>query len=226
MNTLFLTINSTYKTLTIALCQESAIIASATESHRHASTHMLTMIDDLLKKNNLTLNHLSFIAVNAGPGPFTTLRTVIATSNGLGYATKLPLIAVNGIKAFVHEHREPEFTHTFALLDAFCSDVYFAYYNHAKDAIKDGCCSITTWIEHVQHFLTENPHARIKFIGNGYTLHQAKIAEILGTHTIPDHIPDYPSIHAIQHAALAAWNNQQVTDQVIPLYFKSVIAHI
>ena len=221
MDTLFLTINSTYTTLTVAFCKHENVVASITESHRHASTHMLLMIDEVLKKNMATLNDLSYIAVNAGPGPFTTLRTVIATSNGLGYATGLPLIAVNGIAAFVKEHRQPEFTHTFALLDAFCSDVYFAYYNHAKEVIKDGSCSITTWIEHLRHFLIENPHARIKFIGNALSLHQAKIIDAFGTGFIAfEAVPDYPSIDAIKNAACIAWNNQQVTQQVIPLYLK------
>jgi tRNA threonylcarbamoyladenosine biosynthesis protein TsaB len=55
----------------------------------------LPLIDDLLKKNNLSLKDLSGIDVFEGPGSFTGLRVGISIANALGFLLKIP---VNGKK--------------------------------------------------------------------------------------------------------------------------------
>ncbi len=59
------------------------------------SQQVLILIDELLKKHRQTLNDLTEIEVNVGPGSFTGLRVGLSVANTLGWALKIP---VNGKK--------------------------------------------------------------------------------------------------------------------------------
>jgi tRNA threonylcarbamoyladenosine biosynthesis protein TsaB len=63
------------------------------ESSQHASQVVIPLIDQLLKRNKLTLKEIHEIQVNTGPGSFTGIRVGLAIANGLGFATN---ISVNG----------------------------------------------------------------------------------------------------------------------------------
>lgn len=217
-----LIINGTYTTIEAALAG-SGVMHAASISHHHASTQLLPMIEKLCAEQNLKISDIAAIAVNVGPGPFTTMRSVIATINGLAYAAHILLIPINGIEAFVKAHKKNGYTHTCALLNAFCNDVYYAFYDYATETIISGCCSIEYWIEQHKNFLRSHPHARINYIGNGCTLYQKELASQFGMHTISDEqAPEVPTIAAIIAAA------QQMTirvTQVEPLYFKPYVPH-
>lgn len=61
------------------------------EIRNHAGT-INNMIAGALKNVNISIAHLSAIAVCAGPGSYTGLRIAMATAKGLCYAAGLPLI--------------------------------------------------------------------------------------------------------------------------------------
>jgi|SRR3989344_3915125 len=56
---------------------------------------LLPLIDKILKVNNLKLEDINEIRVNAGPGSFTGLRVGISIANALGFFLKIP---INGKK--------------------------------------------------------------------------------------------------------------------------------
>jgi len=217
-----LTINGTYTTIEAALTKNGNTISAAI-SHHHASTQLIPMIESLCKQQEIKLSDCTAIAVNCGPGPFTTMRSVIATVNGLAYAAHIPLTPINGIEAFVKAHKKNEYTHTCALLNAFCNDVYYALYDYTTKTITSGCCSIEYWMHEHLNFLKTNPHARINYIGNGCTIYQKELAAQFGMHTIPDQqAPQVPAIAAI--IAEAQQTTKRV-DQIEPLYFKPYVPH-
>lgn len=63
---------------------------------------VLPLIDQLVHENKLTLQDLTEIQVNPGPGSFTGLRVGITIANTLAFLLKIP---VNGKK--VGEYVEP-----------------------------------------------------------------------------------------------------------------------
>src|SRR5688572_29545137 len=97
--TIFLALQNTYHLIEVAVCNEDSIIESVTIDKVHASKELLPIINKLLMRHNFTLQSLSFLTINQGPGPFTTLRVVITTANGISFATGLPLIGVDGLIA-------------------------------------------------------------------------------------------------------------------------------
>ena len=66
------------------------------------SDEILPLIENILKKHNISLQDLSLIKVNTGPGSFTGIRVGVSIANALGFSLKIP---VNGKK--VGELTEP-----------------------------------------------------------------------------------------------------------------------
>ncbi len=98
-----LIIQHTEQTVEIALFDNAQCRGSVAVEKSAASALLIPKIQELLTTNNLQLSDLDFIAANAGPGPFTTLRTILATVNGLGYAVSIPLIGIDGLDAMLDE---------------------------------------------------------------------------------------------------------------------------
>src|SRR6516225_8628697 len=88
-------------------------------SAREASSLMIPRLQELFEESSLQLSDVSYLASTVGPGPFTTLRTVIATMNGLGFATRIPLIELNALEIFARSAHAESVTHTCVLLNAF-----------------------------------------------------------------------------------------------------------
>jgi tRNA threonylcarbamoyladenosine biosynthesis protein TsaB len=56
---------------------------------------VLPLLEQLLQKHKLTLQNITKIEVNPGPGSFTGLRVGVSIANALGFLLKIP---VNGKK--------------------------------------------------------------------------------------------------------------------------------
>lgn len=55
------------------------------------SQQVLSLVDEILKKNRIKLEDLTEITVETGPGSFTGLRVGITVANTLGWALKIPI---------------------------------------------------------------------------------------------------------------------------------------
>ena len=57
----------------------------------HKSQGVLPLIEKSLQDNGLTLQHLTGVAVNTGPGSFTGLRVGVAIANTVGTMLQIPI---------------------------------------------------------------------------------------------------------------------------------------
>lgn len=215
--TKFLTVQNSYHDVQISLSHGPAIIDQARASKIDASKSLTPMIGELLEKNQEHLSSLKFIAANYGPGPFTTLRTVLATVNGLGFATDLPLIGVDALDAMIFEHQKSTAIPFAVLLNAFNQDVYFAIADadRRQRGCKNGQLLITELAE-------QFAHGPINFTGNGTELHKEFIHATFGPRAIMhEPIAESPSIETIALLALKKWERQDgLETQLLPLYMK------
>ncbi len=207
-----LVIHSGYQSVFMGLYDRTKNIDTVSLDKKTVSAFLVPSLLEFLIQHEITFGDLSFIGVHSGPAPFTTLRVGITTANGLAFATKIPLIPVNGLETLSMLY--PEYT---VLLNAFCDDVYVG----KKGAVS--CQNIDAFLQQ-ESVLSQ----KITYIGNGAHLHEKKIKDALGAMT---HIPaDYPyeaSLEDIAHAACTKWQaKKDITDQVIPTYLKEYSAKI
>lgn len=209
-----LVIQNNYEILECALFRDQTLMASASTHKKDAAAQAIPLISALLKQHNLTLSDLSYIAANQGPAPFTTLRVVIATVNGLGFATALPLIGIDGLRALLAERDPLPGEYHVALLDAFNNDLYYAI---AQDGVVTavGCASL-------ELLLTLLPADKpLCLIGNGATLYKEKIMSHIPHARIIEEL-QAPSITTIAQLAYRRWLAQEeLSTKLSPLYLKN-----
>ncbi len=213
----FLAIQATYDQFEIGLFDQENCIDVMQDDKMHASKNFVVLLESLLHRNQISLENLNFIAVNQGPGLFSALRSIIVSANGLSFARQIPLVGVDGLKAFLSEYTNPGFPITVALLNAFNNEVYFAI-EHNNEVVSTGYNTIAAVLDMLY---LRYPGNMIRFIGNGTELYRMNIiAQFSDNAYILDPLPQTASIRQIGALGLQKWNQQEVSDQLFPLYLK------
>lgn len=122
---LYIAIQSTYDVFEMGLFINNTLTDQINEDKRHTSKLFIPLLEQLLTRNSVLFSDISFCAVNCGPAPFSTLRSIIASMNGLHYATKIPLISIDGLEATFSEFYNPAYKNTVVTLNAFNNESYY-----------------------------------------------------------------------------------------------------
>ncbi len=215
MNT-FIAIQSTYHEVQLALMNNEGIIQQINIDKKQASKLVIVHMKHLLETYGIDLQSIPYIAVNQGPGPFTTLRVVIASVNGISFASNIPLIGIDAFDAMLTEWSNPTYPTTVVLFNAFSHDVYFAI-EQPNNPTRKGYNNIDRLLEQCK----ELP-GTIRFLGNGTHLHREKINHVLGDRAfISAPLPEYCSVKQIGIIGQQQWeNDQKGSKQLLPLYLK------
>ena len=205
----------------MALFKDAKPIATIQIDKIIASKECIPALQKLLADHQLTLKDLSFIGANQGPGPFTTLRVVIATINGLSFAEKIPLIGINALEALLTEYADQLYTTKVALLNAFGNDLYYGIHTNGNFEAT-GCTAAQSVLLEIAQKCPQN---NILFLGNGISKCDAQIKSTFANRAVfltPN--PQTASINQIGFMALQQWNAQQnISYELRPLYYKQAI---
>ena len=218
----YLAFQATYSDIEIALFENDTLIDGFHLEKNKASSHVLLSLEDLLQKHHLSFADNNFIAVNLGPAPFTTLRVVIATVNGLSFASHIPIIGIDGLKSFLQEFYHHEYL-TVAMLNAYGHEVYYVICSPEGTILEISCEDIDTFLKQIEK---KFPSKKLYLIGNAVLLYKEKIEEIIGKNSvIPDNLPLMCSIKQIGKNAYKTWENTETKKvfHVLPLYLKNGI---
>jgi tRNA threonylcarbamoyl adenosine modification protein YeaZ len=226
----YIVIQNTYDVFAMALFINNKPVDQLSEDKRHTSKLLIPLLDQLLARNNITFSDLSFCAVNCGPGPFSTLRSVIASVNGLHLATNIPLIGIDGLDATFLEFYDNNYANTVVLLNAFNNEVYYLIFTPStlsfdgdpKKEIKNvvkGYHKIDAFIATIMQQCAGQP---IHFIGNGVTLHHDLIKQTCGnTAVIKENNPPMCSLETIGRLGLEKFMHENKSDgYLMPLHLK------
>lgn len=216
--TQFLTLSSTYEHVEIGLYTGNTALARESIDKKLASKELVSALGRILGAHRAHIKDIAFIAVNQGPAPFTTLRTVIATANGLNFASGIPLVGVDGLRAFAHTCRNSQWPYTVYVLNAFGNDAYFYAERPEADPLI-GYDQIGTLLERIHTWF---PHERIRFVGNGITTYGDQIRASFGERAYLAHDePSYVPLDMIARMGNELWHMKEgITTQVLPLYLK------
>lgn len=118
-----------------AIADEDKLIGefSINTSLTHSQT-LLPMIDQLLKNTNTSINDITALAVNAGPGSFTGVRIGVAAVKGLAFPQNLPCVSVSTLKSMAYNMLGSDCI-VCAVMDARCSQVYNALFRVNRDGV-------------------------------------------------------------------------------------------
>lgn len=213
----WLCVASDYQYVHVMLCQQDAITDTLTIDKHDSNKQLLSTINTLLQKHNITIHNLSHIGVTIGPGPYTSLRIAITTVNGLAYATHIKLVAIDGLIALLEEyHRQGT---TIALCNAFNQELFYGIYQHEKPLAigYDALESLRLKLTSMQ--LTKP----ITIVGNGVILYKDIITTIFPDAYIPHPIPDYASQGALVRQGWQKWTAQtNISHWLFPTYVKDL----
>lgn len=193
----FVSIQATYAHVNIALFSQGSSIDTIVQDDIRASSHLVMHLDTLLQRNNLTLSDIAFIAMDKGPGAFTSLRVAIATINGIAFACRIPVIGIDGLDALSFQalgimQQKNTLPHTYiivALLNAYNNDVYYAVTQISggqSELLEKGCQNSGQLFAQLGQRHTNTP---ILFTGNGTPLHQTLITQLFGQQLLDDPLP-------------------------------------
>ncbi len=73
---------------TLAIIEDEKLISEA-ESKEQGAEFLMKNIDEILQKNNITIDDIGTIKLNIGPGSFTGLRVAISVAKGLGFENEM-----------------------------------------------------------------------------------------------------------------------------------------
>lgn len=204
----FILLQYPYEHIEVALATNDRIIDTINITKFQAVALLIPTLQTILEKNNLTKNDIAALGINVGPGPFNTLRSLIATANGISFVTKIPLIACNSLTMMLSHQPQS----TIALLNAFGTDVYYAFHE------KQGYQSITTLITSLN---TSHNNQTITFIGNGAQKHRDYIQQnFIGIAKFKKNIL-FSTLEDLHIQTMQLFKEQETQLQVKPLYLQS-----
>ena len=210
-------LQNTYTSIECALFKDAVCIDKIIEPKALASSNGILMIATLLERYNLTFSSLSFLTINQGPAPLTTLRVTLAFANGLGFSQTLPLVGIDGLDALLHEHQSHEDTITIALLNAFNNDVYIGIMENGEVTYKG-----YGPIKEILTLIANRYDSRsVRLMGNALLLHTEIIQEIgEGKWKHTDNI-EFCSIQYIGAMGYKQWQStKSYVYSLLPLYVK------
>ena len=152
----------------VSMIEDGKVIDSESINIKKShSEFILILIKNLLKRVKISLNQLSAIAVNKGPGSYTGLRIGVSTAKGLCFSLDLPLISVNSLDLMIYDVKKKNLVESGSLLcpmiDARRMEVYTKIVKDDLTIIKDTHAKILS-IDSFNSLLKIN---KINFFGNG-----------------------------------------------------------
>lgn len=225
MTIYYVGIQGSYKQLDIALFKNKKHVRSISRVDGNASSHLITDLDQLLRNYNLSLDSLSFIALDHGPGAFTSLRVTLATLNAIGFTKKVPLIGIDGLSSLAYEsHKDStkEANFSLALLNAYGGDLYATLYRHHDDNSLE--CILPNFVAPIhecldratQHISNQTVHC----IGNGVETAKTELIQAPKNFRIPLSVPMVSSGAAIAELGFMQWEKGQAYNKIVPYYLK------
>lgn len=98
MNTLF--IDTHDELITVSFVKDRNVFVKEVISESH-STHLLPLIDEMLKEKDIKLNDFNRIVVVNGPGSFTGIRIGLTVAKTISYSLNIPIYTISSLKAYL-----------------------------------------------------------------------------------------------------------------------------
>jgi len=189
-NQKFLALYGSYQELIVGLFDGGTCVAHLYAENQRLSSYLLVAVQEVLQKAGWSIADLDFIAVDQGPGSFNSLRAMLATVNGIAYASGIPLVGCDGLltlaDALMVEEGvgNAERLHV-ALLNAYNSELYYRIEHISPHSVRTlisppGYATFEEVAVRIKQAALDN--ARRVYSGNGYSFLVQYAPELQGAY--------------------------------------------
>ncbi|WDI78969.1 tRNA (adenosine(37)-N6)-threonylcarbamoyltransferase complex dimerization subunit type 1 TsaB [Candidatus Purcelliella pentastirinorum] len=128
MNTI-LSIDTSFNVCSVSLLKNNKINTIYKKTKNNHAKFILFIINKILLDNNLKIDKLNVIAINIGPGNFTSLRIGINVSQSLSLALNIPIVVMSSMLIVAEEvYKKYKKKKVLILINAKFDKFYFASY--------------------------------------------------------------------------------------------------
>ena len=215
-----LSIETSSKVCAVALMEDDKLInEKILEDENTHSVKLMPLVDELLKKSNITLNEIDLFACVNGPGSFTGIRIGIATVKAFADATNKKTIGISSLEALAYNVEENGII--CAVIDAKNENVYSGFFEKSNCTIKQLKAPEFNTIKNIVE-QANNIKENIIFVGDAVQKYKDSILEVLNKKAVIINEIEKNKLNA-RNIALAAYNKKQEagdTSSLIPTYLR------
>lgn len=208
----------------VALSENGQILSSGFTMERltHSQT-LMPMVEDVLKRANISFADIEGFAVAAGPGSFTGVRIGISAVKGMAAAKKLPCAAVSTLYAMAQLHKDRNCI-VCAVMDARCNQVYNAMFEIEDGVITRLCEDRALMCKELAleiEILTQNTKKNIITVGDGAEIFYPYIESLPNT-VLAEQDNRYQNAEGVAFAAQEAFRTGNVIppEELLPFYLR------
>ncbi len=193
---------------------------------------ILTLLDDLLNKANISLNNLDSIVFSAGPGSFTGLRVAASVAQALAFANNLKIIKLSSLQVIAEFLRKDQDKikdnqKIYIAQDARKDEIYFACYT--KDDflnykyVKEQLYTSSQIIELLKQ---DNNLTNNYYLGNAWSV-ITELNDFCANYDLKYSKASYPDVQYSFELAEHYFSNGNLIDAelAIPIYIRNNIVN-
>lgn len=126
-------VDTAYKYLTIVIEKDNKVLASFSEEcFKRQSEMLFTILDKLLKDNNIKREDIDSVYISDGPGSYTGVRISMTLAKVICEIKKIKLFRISTLKLYAANN-----SNTMVIMDARANRAYVGVYDEGKCILKD-----------------------------------------------------------------------------------------
>lgn len=198
----------------VALLDDDKLIDEINlDNGRTHSENLMPLVDEIIRKNNLAVNDIEFIACCVGPGSFTGIRIGVSSIKAIAEVLNVKLAQVTSLETLAANVENEETI--VSLIDARNNQVYCGIfdkeYNLKEEALAD---DINEAINHIKHY------NGVVITGNGIEVHKELLEkELINVKFAEENRQLAKNVGKIGYKKLKE-NAVENADTIIPIYLR------
>ena len=216
-------LESSATSASVSVVENGKVIAleSSNTGLTHSQT-LMPMVETTLKKADVSINDIDYIAVSNGPGSFTGIRIGVSLVKGLSDPLNKKCVGVSTLEA-IAKPLENTGVIAVSVMDARCNQVYTAMFDCIKGEMKrlseDEAITIDELTERLK-----TQDKQIVLIGDGANVCYNKMKDVLESILIASPVVRYQSASSVALIAedliLKDEKNAINSEELVPKYLR------
>ena len=187
----------------------------------HSQT-LMPMLENVLKKANLVINDIDYLAISNGPGSFTGVRIGVSAVKGICDPLNKKCVGVSTLEA-IAKPLENTGVIAVSVMDARCNQVYTATFDCLRGEMKrlteDEAITIDELTERLEH-----QEKQVVLIGDGANVCYSKMKDVLVGISIASPTIRYQKASSValiaEEIILKDESNVISSDELVPKYLR------